>query len=46
MYLKSLDKVKLLTFLDNEFIAKQYLNLAKIVSYRLMVKITEYSLTF
>ena len=46
MYLKSSDKEKLLTFLDNEIITKQYLDLARNISYGPIIKITDDNHTF
>jgi hypothetical protein len=46
MYLKSSDKNKLLNFLDNETITKQYLDLARNISYGPIIKITEDNPTF
>lgn len=46
MYLKSEDTDKLLTFLNNDTIVKQYLNLAKSISYGPIVKVLYHNPTF
>lgn len=46
MYLKSVDKDKLLTFLNDDTIVKQYLDLAKSISYGPIIKIIDHNLAF
>ena len=46
MYLKSEDKDKLLTFLDDDTIVKQYLNLAKNISYGPIINVLDHNPTF
>jgi hypothetical protein len=46
MYLKSTDKDKLLTFLDDGTIIKQYFGLAKNISYGPIIKIIDHNPTF